>query len=144
MKRLIDVEDLEKFIREHRCVIGDDHLLLVAADDGRWHEALPLTKTAYDVDKVLEQLEAYSNADEAEQSGTVPIVNLVDAIEIVKAGIDTENNHDKEVYLTALEDYHRLISEECELMSVQLDPYALYLKEYNNKVLERLKAGGNY
>lgn len=90
MKRLLDVADLEKFIREHRCVIGDDNLLLVAADDGRWHEALPFIKTAYDVDKVVEQLEAYSDADEAEQLGTVPIVGLADAIKIVKAGGNIE------------------------------------------------------
>ena len=90
MGRLIDVADLEKFIREHRCVIGDDNLLLFAADDGRWQEALPLVKTAYDIDKVVEQLEAYSDADEAEQLGTVPIVGLVDAIKIVKAGINIE------------------------------------------------------
>lgn len=90
MKRLVDVADLEKFIREHRCVIGDDNLLLVAADDGRWHEALPFIKTAYDVDKVVEQLEAYSDADEAEQLGTVPIVGLADAIKIVKAGGNIE------------------------------------------------------
>lgn len=86
MTRLIDVADLEKFIREHRCVIGFDKFLLVAGNDGRWQEALPLIKTAYDVDKVAEQLEAYSNADEAEQLGTVPVVGLVDAIKIVKAG----------------------------------------------------------
>lgn len=49
MGRLIDVADLEKFIQEHRCVIGDDNLLLVAADDGRWQEVLPLVKTAYNV-----------------------------------------------------------------------------------------------
>lgn len=90
MGRLIDVADLEKFIREHRCVIGDDNLLLAAGNDGRWHEALPLVKTAYDVDKVVEQLEAYSDADEAEQSGTVPVVGLVDAIKIVKAGGNIE------------------------------------------------------
>lgn len=90
MKRLIDVADLEKFIREHRCVIGFDKFLLVAGDDGKWHEALPFIRTAYDVDKVVEQLEMYSNADEAEQLGTVPIVGLVDAIEIVKAGGNIE------------------------------------------------------
>lgn len=92
MGRLIDVTDLEKFIREYRCVIGDDNLLLVAGDDGRWHEALPLMKTAYDVDNVVEQLEAYSDADEAEQLGTVPIVGLADAIKIVKAGGKNDNN----------------------------------------------------
>lgn len=41
--------------------------------------------TAYDVDKVVEQLEAYSNADEAERHGTMPVVELTDAIKIVKA-----------------------------------------------------------
>lgn len=35
---------------------------------------------AYDPDKVVEQLEAYSNADEAERLGTMPVVELADAI----------------------------------------------------------------
>ena len=56
--RLIEVADLKKFIRENVCAIGDDHLLLVAGDDSRWHEALPLVKTAYSVDKVVEELES--------------------------------------------------------------------------------------
>ena len=42
--------------------------------------------TAYDTDKVVEQLEAYSNADEAERLGTMPVVELADAIKIVKGG----------------------------------------------------------
>lgn len=42
--------------------------------------------TAYDVDKVVEKLEAYSNADEAERLGTMPVVELADAIKIVKGG----------------------------------------------------------
>lgn len=42
--------------------------------------------TAYDVDKVVRQLEAYSNADEAERLGTMPVVELTDAITIVKGG----------------------------------------------------------
>lgn len=42
--------------------------------------------TAYDVDKVVGQLEAYSNADEAERLGTMPVVELTDAITIVKGG----------------------------------------------------------
>lgn len=58
MGRLIDVDDLKKFISEHRCVIGDDNLLLVAGNDGRWQEALSLVKTAYDIDKVVEELKA--------------------------------------------------------------------------------------
>lgn len=42
--------------------------------------------TAYDVDKVVEKLEAYSNADEAERLGTMPVVELADAIKIVEGG----------------------------------------------------------
>lgn len=42
--------------------------------------------TAYDMDKVVRQLEAYSNADEAERLGTMPVVELVDTIKIVKGG----------------------------------------------------------
>lgn len=42
--------------------------------------------TAYDPDKVVEQLEAYSNADEAERLGTMPAVELADAIKIVEGG----------------------------------------------------------
>ena len=56
--RLIEVADLEKFIQENVCAIGNDHLLLVAGNDGRWHEALPLVKTAYSVDRVVEELES--------------------------------------------------------------------------------------
>lgn len=38
------------------------------------------------VNQVVEQLEAYSNADEAERFGTMPVVELADAIKIVKGG----------------------------------------------------------
>lgn len=85
MGRLIDVADIEGFINEKITAVGDDHILLVVGNDSRWHEALPFIKTAYDVDKVVEQLEetkAYMlyknmNAD----------VKWIDrAIEIVKAG----------------------------------------------------------
>lgn len=88
--RLIKITDLEKFIREHRCVIGDDHLLLVAADDGRWHEALQLIETAYDVDKVIKQLEDYGN-EEMKYYRNTPYEKCIEecvhkAIEAVKAG----------------------------------------------------------
>ena len=73
--------------------------------------------TAYNADKVVEQLDKVCN--------------------------DVESNPRKEAYLKALEDYHRLISEECKFMLIKCNPYALHLKEYNDKVLEQLKAGGN-
>ena len=97
--RLIDVSDIEKFISENVTAIGDDHLLLVLADDGRWHEALPFIKTAYDVDKVVEQLNNAKkyNLDLADKmldiqaNGTTRhFICLEDAIEIVKAGVKSE------------------------------------------------------
>lgn len=99
MKRLIDVEDLEKFISEKVTAVGDDHLLLVAAEDGRWHEALQFIKTAYDVDKVVEQLNnakkynldlADTMLDIQANGTTRHFICLEDAIEIVKAGGNIE------------------------------------------------------
>ena len=85
--RMIEVADLEKLIRENVCAIGDDHLLLVAGDDGRWHEALPLVKTAYDVDKVVEQLKTDSSVKlYGSGNSNNYLIPLEEAIEIVKAG----------------------------------------------------------
>lgn len=87
--RLINITDLEKFIRENVCAIGDDHLLLVAGDDGRRHEALPLVKTAYDVDKVVERLKKEKNPNYREDGslmGERTAIEIDKAIEIVKAG----------------------------------------------------------
>ena len=85
--RLIDVTDLEKFIQENVCAIGDDHLLLVAGDDGRWHEALPLVKTAYDLDKVVEQLKTDSSVKlYGSGNSNNYLIPLEKVIEIVKRG----------------------------------------------------------
>lgn len=85
--RLIEVADLEKFIRENVCAIGDDHLLLVAGDDGRWHEALPLVKTAYDLDKVVEQLKTDSSVKlYGSGNSNNYLIPLEKVIEIVKRG----------------------------------------------------------
>ena len=86
--RLIEVADLKKFIRENVCAIGDDHLLLVAGDDGRWHEALPLVKTAYSVDRVVEELRRVSGNGYRDIDGDYvpPMIETKNAIEIVKQG----------------------------------------------------------
>lgn len=90
MGRLIDVADLEKFIREYRCVIGDDNLLLAAGKDGKWQEALPLVKTAYDVDEVVKEINEWTfNANIDVGDGTIMNHNLIvrdTAINIVKVG----------------------------------------------------------
>ena len=83
---LIDVADIEKFIRENVCVIGEDHLLLVAGNDGRWHEALPLVKTSYDVDKVVEQMEDATAIGADCVGNAFECIPKYMAIEIVKAG----------------------------------------------------------
>lgn len=51
-----------------------------------WLNLINRQPTAYDPDKVAEQLEDYSNADEAERIGTIPVIELDDAIKIVKGG----------------------------------------------------------
>lgn len=93
--RLVDVADIEKFISEKVTAVGDDHILLVVGNDSRWHEALPFIKTAYDVDKVVEQLNKIKKynlnlADmmlDIQRNGTNRhFICLEDAIEIVKAG----------------------------------------------------------
>ena len=85
--RLIDVTDLEKFIQENVCAIGDDHLLLVAGDDGRWHEALPLVKTAYSVDKVVEELKTDSSVKlYGSQNSDNYMIPVNRVIKIVKQG----------------------------------------------------------
>ena len=85
--RLIEVADLEKFIQKDVGAIGYDHLLLVAGDDGRWHEALPLVKTAYSVDKVVEELEADSSV-KLYGSGNSDnyLIPVKRAVEIVRKG----------------------------------------------------------
>lgn len=85
MGRLIDVVDIEKFINEKVTAVGDDHLLLVMTEDRRWHEALPLIKTAYDVDKVVEQLEEIK-AYMLYENMNADVKWIARAIEIVKAG----------------------------------------------------------
>ena len=73
--RLIDADKFKgKVIASHT---GSGVIKLIAIDE---------VLTAYDVDKVVRQLEAYSNADEAERLGTMPVVELADAIKIVKGG----------------------------------------------------------
>ena len=52
--------------------------------------------TAYDVDAVVEHLEDYSDADEAE--GTIPVIELTKAIEIVKGGGVDDNPNSNNDY----------------------------------------------
>lgn len=79
--RLIDADELisifewNKWREEDKLVSINSLIKLVKA-----------RPTAYDVDKVVEKLEEYSNADEAERHGTIPVIELDDAIEIVKGG----------------------------------------------------------
>lgn len=77
MGRLIDADA----IKWDKCEDADGNPVYVL--DKRDIDKQP---TAYEPDKVVEQLEAYSNEEEAERLGTIPVVELADAIEIVKGG----------------------------------------------------------
>ena len=59
-------------------------------------ELIDAQPTAYDPDKVVEQLEDYSDADEAE--GTIPVIELTKAIEIVKGGGVDDNPNSNNDY----------------------------------------------
>lgn len=84
MGRLIAVDELNAELRntyEHeKDVINSAWRLNMLIDKV---DEIP---TAYDLDKVVRQLEEYSNADEAERLGTMPVVELADAIKIVEGG----------------------------------------------------------
>ena len=82
MGRLIDADkskaDLEKAISKNEDMDCLDFLRVASVIDAQ--------PTAYDPDKVVEQLEDYSNVDEAERLGTIPVIELEDAFKIVKGG----------------------------------------------------------
>lgn len=84
--RLIDADRLQQdLINQIDWLRKQDYELYCAiGDDITW--CIDKWPTAYDVDKVVEQLEIYSNKDEAEQLGTIPVVELKDAFKIVKGG----------------------------------------------------------
>lgn len=79
---LIDADTLKEYCM--RASKSDDDFRRVSL--ATLASVIDAQPTAYDVDKVVEQLEAYSNADEAERLGTMPVVELADAIKIVKGG----------------------------------------------------------
>lgn len=80
--RLIDADALKEYCM--RASKSDDDFRRVSL--ATLASVIDAQPTAYDVDKVVEQLEEYSNADEAERLGTMPVVELADAIKIVEGG----------------------------------------------------------
>lgn len=80
--RLIDADALKEYCM--RASKSDDDFRRVSL--ATLASVIDAQPTAYDPDKVVEQLEAYSNADEAERLGTMPAVELADAIKIVEGG----------------------------------------------------------
>ncbi len=80
--RLIDTDVLKEYCM--RASKSDDDFRRVSL--ATLASVIDAQPTAYDPDKVVEQLEAYSNADEAERLGTMPVVELTDAIKIVEGG----------------------------------------------------------
>lgn len=80
--RLIDADTLKEYCM--RASKSDDDFRRVSL--ATLASVIDVQPTAYDVDKVVEQLEDYSNVNEAERLGTIPVIELDDAIQIVKGG----------------------------------------------------------
>lgn len=77
--RLIDADELKSKIKKSNC--NFEYLWKRVVLD-----VIDNCKTVYDVDEVVERLETYSNKDEAERLGAIPVVELEDAFKIVKGG----------------------------------------------------------
>lgn len=73
------IEHFEKVKKESASLVDMAHII-------GFQSVIDAQPTAYDPDKVAEQLEDYSNVDEAERIGTIPVIELDDAIKIVKGG----------------------------------------------------------
>lgn len=89
--RLIDadtlLQDLENdFSKVNKEKLSEHNYLVIRTAHIALSKFIKKQPTAYDVDNVLKQLEIYSNKDEAEQLGTIPVVELKDAFKIVKGG----------------------------------------------------------
>lgn len=82
MGRLIDADALKNIIESEKN--DNDEMCRMCIESTK--EIIDEQPTAYDPDKVVEQLEDYSNVNEAEMIGTIPVIELNEAIEIVKGG----------------------------------------------------------
>lgn len=83
MGRWIDADDVISLLANHHFDDSKENTDLLIHNLCKEVKSVP---TAFDPDRVVEQLEAYSNEEEAERLGTIPVVELADAIEIVKGG----------------------------------------------------------
>lgn len=90
--RLIDANELYKLIEENSYTLVDR---INSKDKGMFlvgiKEAIDKSPTAYDIDKVVEQLEALPNINQNYHSST-EMIDRDDAIEIVKGGLDGSRN----------------------------------------------------
>ena len=82
MMGLIDANALKEYCMRASKSDGDFRRVSLAT----LASVIDAQPTAYDMDNVVRQLEEYSNADEAERLGTIPVVELADAIKIVEGG----------------------------------------------------------
>lgn len=84
MGKLISTETLRNFIKHNICAISNDRKeQLLFVKDGKWADLLDEIPTAYDVDKVVEELKDATFYDE---SGVHTVVGSGRAIDIVRKG----------------------------------------------------------
>ena len=99
MGRLIDADNLIEWIKQQRkeviearasgaycCSITSEMFDTMKENIDVFERRIKGEPTAYDLNRVVEQLEDYSNVNEAESLGTIPVIELNDAIKIVEGG----------------------------------------------------------
>lgn len=84
--KLIDAEKISNYIKSEINPYGKPFEGTVYEFGLKLMKYLENASVDYDVDEVVERLETYSNKDEAERLGTIPVVELEDAFKIVKGG----------------------------------------------------------
>lgn len=140
--RLIDAD---KVIEHLEKVIKDNPHFVNAAYIRGMQEVIKEQPNAYDVDKVVEQLEE-SKAYMLYENMNADVKWIDKAIKIVKAGYDTKNNPRREAYLKALEDYHDSMQDSCIKWASRLGRHNQYIPciiEKNNEIFKMLKVGAS-
>lgn len=84
--KLIDAEKISNYIKREINPYGKPFEGTAYEFGLKLMKYLENASVDYDVDEVVERLETYSNKDEAERLGTIPVVELEDAFKIVKGG----------------------------------------------------------
>lgn len=143
--RLIDadkvIEHLEKVRKDNPYFVNTTYIRGM-------QEVIKEQPTVYDIGKVVEQLKTDSSAKlYGGGNGNNYLIPVERAINIIKAGNDTQNNPRKEAYLKALKDYHDSVQDSCMRWASAFRrrnadiPWTI--EKINNTIFKMLKVGAS-